>query len=169
MIHNQIDYILVHKNKKQNLQDARTYAGTETFSDHKLVVMVFENDTMKMFKAINKKKKQKVQKRFNTRKLMEMDTREEYQEKIEEEAEAAETWEVLGEICKKAAEETIGFVEKEESHATEDDEIKKMSIEQKEIRMRMMHEKKAGKVEELRLQRREKQRCIKQKLKELRS
>ena len=41
-------------------------------------------------------------------------------------------------------------------------------IEQKEIRMRMMHEKKAGKVEELRLQRREKQRCIKQKLKEIR-
>ena len=167
-IFNQIDFILVKKNMKHNLQDARTYAGTEVFSDHKLLVMVFENDIMKMFKKINKKK-EKTQRRFNTRKLLtDHEARDEYQQKLEAEAADTKTWEELGELCKKTAEEVIGYREKEESQATDDDDVKRLSLEQKEIRTKMMNEKKAEKVEQMRVERREKQRQIKQKLKEIR-
>ena len=169
LIHNQIDYILMKKNKKQNLQNARTYAGTETYSDHKLLVMVFEANWMKLYKKVNNNKKKEQKKRFNTRKLItEPETRAEYQQKLEKEAATVDTWEELGEMCKKTAEEVLGFAEKEGKGETEDTEIKQLSLQQKEIRTKMMNEKKAEKVEELRKERREKQRMIKQKLKEIR-
>ena len=37
-IFNQIDYIIVNERNRQILRDARSYSGTETTSDHRLVV-----------------------------------------------------------------------------------------------------------------------------------
>lgn len=39
--YNQIDFILVKKNLKTSLKDARSHAGTLTFTDHRLVVLTF--------------------------------------------------------------------------------------------------------------------------------
>ena len=108
VIFNQIDYILIHSNQKQNIRNARTYAGTETSSDHKLLVLDFEADWVKLYRKVNRNKEE-IQKRFNTNKLItDTDAREEYQIKLREEAEKVDTWEELSEVCKKTAEEKIG-------------------------------------------------------------
>ena len=130
-VYNQIDYILIHRNKKQNIRNARTYAGTETSSDHKLLVLEFESDWVKMYRKINKKK-EVTQKRFDTRKLIiDQKVRDEYQSKLRSEAERANTWDELSEACKKSAEEVIGYVQKNENGSVDDEEIKEMSIRQK--------------------------------------
>ena len=41
-IHNQIDYIILNQKNKQVLTDARSYGGTETSSDHRLVAARIE-------------------------------------------------------------------------------------------------------------------------------
>ena len=48
VIYNQIDYILMNKTNIQNMTNARSYAGTETFSDHRLVIMEYETNWMKL-------------------------------------------------------------------------------------------------------------------------
>ena len=41
-IYNQIDYTVLDQKRKQTLTDARSYRGTETSSDHRLVVTRME-------------------------------------------------------------------------------------------------------------------------------
>lgn len=38
-VYNQIDYLMMKKSYTHNLTEARSYAGTETYSDHRLVVI----------------------------------------------------------------------------------------------------------------------------------
>ena len=67
-IYNQIDYILVRMNRKQTLQDARSYSGTDCDSDHRLVVCHMSIKPYKMYKRIRTKKRYQIQhKRFSTR------------------------------------------------------------------------------------------------------
>ena len=155
MVHNQIDYVIINRNKKQNIRNARTYAGTETSSDHKLLVMEFESDWVKLYSKINKNKEAE-QKKFDTRKLvLDEEVRKEYQSRLSEEAESkgVNTWEELGDLCKKTAEEVIGYVKKSKDGKVEDREIKEMSIKQKDLRSKMLNEKKADKVLQMREER----------------
>ena len=41
-IYNQVDYIIMGKDKIQSMADARSYPGTETNSDHRIVVTRFQ-------------------------------------------------------------------------------------------------------------------------------
>lgn len=54
-IYNQIDYILLHKNNIQSMIDARSCSGTETFSDHRIVVTRIHLSWSKMFNNKNQK------------------------------------------------------------------------------------------------------------------
>ena len=49
LIYNQIDYIILNQKNKQVLTDARSYRGTETSSDHKLVVARIELTLAKIY------------------------------------------------------------------------------------------------------------------------
>ena len=98
-VFNQIDYILVEGNKKHCLMDARSYAGTETYSDHRLVVAKIQADWTSLYRKINKKKEATTRK-INTRRLItEEDTRKEYADKLDEKIVGLETWEELSEAC----------------------------------------------------------------------
>ena len=155
MVHNQIDYVIINRNKKQNIRNVRTYAGTETSSDHNLLVMEFESDWVKLYSKVNKNK-EATQKRFDTRKLvLDEEIRKEYQDKLSEEAksERINTWEELGEACKKTAEKVIGYVKSSKDGKVGNEEIKELSLKQKEIRNNMLNEKKADKVIKMREER----------------
>ena len=152
-VFNQIDYILIKENKKHSLRKARSYAGTETFSDHRLVVAEIEGDWTKMFMKINKSK-QKPKKRINIRKLInDEETRKEFGVKLDERIEKLEKWEEISEACLITAEEVLGFEEKGDEGKVKDEKITELSRKQKELRLKMMNEKGPDKLEKMRKER----------------
>ena len=79
------DYILIDVNKKHCLTNARSYGGTETHSDHKLVVAKIQADWMSLYLKINKKKKEERAKKVDVRRLiLDEEARKQYAEKLEE-------------------------------------------------------------------------------------
>ena len=66
-IYNQIDYIILDQHKKQSLVDARTFSGTETHSDHRLLITRIEVNWAKLYK---KALKTEFEKKFDTKKLI---------------------------------------------------------------------------------------------------
>ncbi len=167
-IYNQIDYIIINKNKKQNVRNARTYAGTETYSDHRLLVMEFEESWVKLYRKINEKKIPAMR-RLNTTKLTKDEkAQKEYRAKIAERAQTVNTWEEISEICKKTAEEVVGYATDERRDKVDDEEVRILSVEQKEIRLKQMNEKDAHKVQKWRTKRKEIMKRLKTKLKKIR-
>ena len=168
-IHNQIDYILVKTTKRHNIRNARTYAGTETYSDHKLLISEFETNWVKMYRMINKKRAPTT-KRFDTRKLItEKKVKEEYQKKLAERTRTTNTWEELSDVCKTTAEEVIGYTKNSDKQKhVDDEEIIALSCKQKQVRMNMMNEKHPDKVRKMRIERKEIQRTIQKRLKSIR-
>ena len=80
-IYNQIDYIIMNKNKVQTLTDARAYSGSETASDHRIVVARMQVLWSKIY---NNKNVNNEEKRFNTNKLInDKVIRENYQNDLE--------------------------------------------------------------------------------------
>ena len=49
-VYNQIDYIICQTNKKHILQNARSYAGTQVNSDHRLVITKLKTANCNLFK-----------------------------------------------------------------------------------------------------------------------
>ena len=72
---NQIDYVLINTRYKKGVRNSKSRPGADCGSDHNPVVMNFKNK----LKAI-KKRKTKVTKRWNLRKLKESETRERFVE-----------------------------------------------------------------------------------------
>ena len=167
-VYNQIDYVLVEGNKKQCLIDARSYAGTETFSDHRLVITKIQADWTELYRKINKRKQEQT-KKVNTRRLItEEDTRKKYSTALDERIEYLDTWEELSEACQKTAEEVLGFVEKEKPREVKDEKISKMSSEQRDIKMKMMKEKDPETLQQLKEGRKKIQKAIKKEIKLIR-
>ena len=167
-IHNQIDYILIDKNKKQNIRNSRIYAGTETYSDHRLLVAEFETDWVKLYSKINATK-QPTTKRYNIAKLTtDTKTQEAYRKKLEEGAKLANTWDELSKVCKQTAEEILGFATEEKNEQIEDETLKKLSNMQKNVRMKMMKVKDAMKITKLRKERKQIKREMEKEIKRIR-
>ena len=72
-IYNQIDYIIMGKNQIQSMTEARSYSGTETNSDHRIVVTHFQVQKSKLYQ---KEPKQLYTSKFNTEKLKDLLTKE---------------------------------------------------------------------------------------------
>ena len=84
----------------QNLINARSYAGAETFSDHRIVVMEYEDDWTKLYKTANRKRDE-TNKKINTQQLVnDEESRKMYQERLEQEMDEREidTWEELSSL-----------------------------------------------------------------------
>ena len=119
-VFNQIDYILVEGSKKHCMMDARTYAGTETYSDHRLLIAKIEADWTSLYRKINKKQTQT--KRINIRRLItDENSRKEYAAKLDERTEDLETWTEINEAVQKTAEEVLGYEEKDKAGEVKDE------------------------------------------------
>ena len=93
-IYNQIDYIICHITRKQILKNARSYAGTLTESDHRIVITEFEFNLSKMYKA----SKSKSERQYNSYLLRSsMEKREEYSNRLKAKLEEVNTEEMMWE------------------------------------------------------------------------
>ena len=80
-IYNQIDYIIINKNQTQCMTDSTSYAGTETFSDHRLVVTRYQL----IWPVVYQNNSSSSTKRFNSQKLTDTAVKEVYQKRLNEE------------------------------------------------------------------------------------
>ena len=113
----QIDYIITNRNHKHCITDARSYAGTKVFSDHRLVVARLEVNWSSLYKKVTQK--QNSTKRFNTELLTNNDqSKKEYQESLTRNHELTpasdERWDRLKGIITSTAEEIIGYQSKQQ-------------------------------------------------------
>ena len=137
-IYNQIDYILVHQNQKHELINARSFGGSETESDHKIVRMEMN---IKWCKLYRKTPKQEAIKRFDTARLVnDTDVQKSYANELNESIRGlARTgdlkWENIKNEITRVAEETIGYRKNVKHQQVHDPEIEKMSAEQQKIRL----------------------------------
>ncbi len=136
---NQIDYVIVKKDHKIMLQDARSYSGIETNTDHRLVKTTMKIEWYKVFEKKNKEKK------LNLLKLKTQDIREKYQtqtklnyeerekEKDPEEYQTPqEQWNNITNACLTAAKEILGSTER--GKRINDERIQELSEHQKKLR-----------------------------------
>ena len=78
--YNQIDYILVKKNLKTFLKDARTYAGTLTFTDHRLVILTLNTANKKV---TNKGKRYLLSQPHDFTSLQDQEIKEQFQNTLQ--------------------------------------------------------------------------------------
>ncbi len=168
IVRNQIDYILVRNYHQIFIQDSRSYAGTMSYSDHRLVMMKMKIDWRRKTPGkVNTKK-------YDIEKLKRPEFKEKYQNRVKEILSSIEAnteqerWDNIVHACHKASEEVLGKVKPRKiGKAVEDPEVKKLSEEQKKIRMDInaTHDLKLRK--ELQKERNLKHREVVKKIKEI--
>ena len=131
--YHQIDYVLCDRSRKQILRDARSYAGTRTFSDHRLVKVDMQIDPYIIYKP----KKKSPHKVINESRLKrEINICSEYKQKLasaitvteSDNASAQEKWDIMAKNIKSVAEDVLGLKQKTKQHKhTPDPDIQKLS------------------------------------------
>ena len=153
-IYNQIDYIICQANKKQILLNARSYSGTLTDSDHRLLFTTFNLDLYKIYKP----QKVTAEKQFNSYLLVnDLAKREEYRNKLEERLgmlkEDKITWENAANQITAAAHEVVGIRISNKSNRPDNPEIRELSEKQKDLRLKIAACKNSEKRKELKSER----------------
>jgi len=127
----QIEYLILKKEHQTFVNDARSYSGIETFTDHRLVKAKIN---IKWYKT----KAQKTTPKLSLEKLRDEEYRKKYQSKIKgniEEVKQATTvqekWTCTVKVCKKATEEVVGTHDRVRKN--ENEEIKKLSEEERRL------------------------------------
>ena len=153
-IYNQTDYIIMDKNQIQSMTDARSCSGTETNCDHRIVVTRFQAQWSKLYK---KKPKQLCTSKFNTEKLKDPLTKL-YQQTLTEKLSALEennsiTLHHIKNAITESARESLGFKEPNCKREKSDNQLHQMSLEQKQLRIKIRNTTDIEKIIELRRKR----------------
>ena len=133
---NQIDYILTRSEYKQFIVDSRSYNGLSINTDHRIVICKFKNIHKYLVHKNNTKKKDN----FAIENINNTNHRIKYQRKVQESLEEIvfeqlnpiEKWKKIKETTTEAAKEVFGNKEKKKNYI-ENEEIRKLSIKQKEL------------------------------------
>ena len=155
-IYNQIDYIIVQQEQKHVLEDARSYGGSETISDHKIVRMRMQIQWCRLYK---KAAKQEQAKQFDTPRLVnDQQIQKTYKSKLNERIQKLAQdgnlkWENIKEEITKTAEETIGFKKITRQKKISDPELERLSTEQQKIRLTILNSKDTTEIEQLKRKR----------------
>ena len=174
-IYNQIDFILCKQKDKTLFQNARTYNGTKTQTDHRLVKASM---VMSLWKIRNKKTKE-YNLRYDTSRLSRDDeTKLEYQEEMRnyvrtntyyETKSPQENWNNMQKGMKEAAEKKVGHSRKVgNTYDVYDEDIQELSNRQKKIRIEIDNTKEPDKKKELKAERNKIQHQISRKVQEIR-
>ena len=134
---NQIDYICVKDIKNITVTNARSYGGTRTSSDHKLVIADIK---LKWKYNITPKKTKKHN--IDYQKFTVISNQKAYQmeltsllKKSENPQNIQERWKRLVKVTQEAAVKTVGM--KNKNRKTENEKIKKLSDEQKQLKIQL--------------------------------
>lgn len=133
---NQIDYIITKQLHKNLIQNSRSYGGTETNTDHKLLIT---NVNLKWKKL---KRHKTSTNKINISKLQNDDVKMQYKiilkEKITQELKEhetpQETWTRMTKTILETAKTTIGYKDKQHNHITSE-EIKSLHQKQKKLKL----------------------------------
>jgi hypothetical protein len=116
IIHNQIDHVLVYKMRQSSIIDIHSLTGTNCDIDHYLVVVNIQ-ERLSLKKGINQ---HLVLDRYNLNKLLDHQTRKEYQVDVAnrfsvleglEISSVDDTWVKIRDSIKSSAEEKVGILE----------------------------------------------------------
>ena len=170
-IYNQIDYIIIDQKHKHSLTDARSFSGTETYSDHRIVVSRMDVNWATLYK----------QETHNTRikslniKLLAQnkDAQAQYQSMIKQQLQnevdsVADKWENTKEIIMKSAKSTIGYKPQALKHQISDGQLKEWSTAQKDLRLQIEKSKVQKTIQTLKSQRKTIVKQMRKRKKELR-
>ena len=128
-IRNQIDYVLIRNENKELITNARSYGGTKTESDHKLVKASM---AIGKWNIIQSKKNKPKQEKLNVQKLCEPESRHRYYDKLKEAATSLlSNWNNITQKCKEIAKEVVGV--KPKTKKSSNPEIKEKSEKRWEL------------------------------------
>ena len=137
-IYNQIDYIICESKFKKFLTNSRSYSGTLTFSDHRIVIAKFNIEWRRVWQT--NYKENNFNRKFSTDRLIndkqiQADYTAVLKDRIENE-EKPIRWEKLSLIIKESAINTVGHEEKRNRtpNRTYDKQIADLSQQQKTIK-----------------------------------
>ena len=147
---------MIENRFKHILTNARTYQGTLTNSDHRILIATMQIDWSTVHRNKNLPSNNKVQK-FNVSKLIhDKEIRDNYKERVHTDIANTDdkNWNNITTIMKKAAADTIG-VEKRglKRNVLYDEEIESLSNAQKKLRIEICNTNNTDKVTQLRNQR----------------
>ena len=154
-IFNQIDYIICPDDQKCNLRNARSYNGISTRSDHRLVITNMKVSQYNIYLQQNKKK-EAISNRIDYNKLVnDQRVKEQYQQKLRENLELCnkESWKDVSQTIIKTAENTVGFVKRNQKNSKSDHEIEALSEEQKKLKLKIDQCQDHNKICEMKTQR----------------
>lgn len=152
IIYNQIDYVVCSQRIKSCLVNSRSYSGTLTDSDHRIVISTMDLRPFRLYKTKTEKKENV---HINESRLVKNESiRDEFQAKIDEKIQQLEenqecVWKnvvnVINDTAKEVLSEKTGGRGKRESCQT----IQILSEKQKEIRLKIDHSKNNKKIAEM--------------------
>jgi sorting nexin-29 len=146
-IFNQIDYIICSQKIKHTLTNARSYGGTLTTSDHRMVVSSFD---LRLYRLFPQHKNKVKFDRIVPSRLANDHTREEYQKEIDDRLANLEpncTWEEIVNIVNEAAKEVLAGGTSR--CGNEGIEIAELSAKQKDLRLRIANTQDKTKAREM--------------------
>ena len=132
-IYNQTDYIILNQKPKQTLTDTPSYGGTETSSDHRLLVARMEITWSRLY---HQRMPRLHQEKFDKKHLTQSkDAQNDYNEQIIQEIKSnlhpettiTNKWDLLKSIIKNPAESQVGYKKKEKSKYISDPERERIS------------------------------------------
>ena len=140
-IYNQIDFVICKQKDKSMFQNARSYSGTSVNSDHRLLKTKMTTEWWKM-----KRGKQEKKIRIDTNRISgEQEIREEYKTNLQTRMEnepfnsmitPQENWENIMKAATETAMETAGEEKpQKQANRTYNEDIEKMTKEQKKLRL----------------------------------
>ena len=137
-VRNQIDYIITRIAHRCFVQDARSYSGTEVYSDHKLVITKMNINWHRKSKQLSRRSK-----KLNLEKLSDIETRTKYKLSVEEKLANTqktdevftpqEKWSNITKACKEASEEILGYHQKSNKCVIDTEDVQTLSRQQKEL------------------------------------
>ena len=151
-MYNQIGFILCSHKIKHTLINAWSFSGTETSSDHRLVICKLQLEKYIIFKNANKTHS----KSYNTFQLKQSEeTKNSYHQQLHENLCTMEcnSWENIWASITDAATKTIGFTKNNKKHRIHSPVVERLSNQQKGLLLRISFTVNNEKVIELKTQR----------------
>ena len=131
-VRNQIDYVITRKDQKHLITDARSFGGTYTNTDHKMVIM-----NIKLAEHKLRKNTEKGEPRLRINEFNDEEKRKKYEEatkviEVNPNSSPQEMWNTIVKKCKEVGKEILGKKEKRER--IENPTLKKLCEEKQKVK-----------------------------------
>jgi hypothetical protein len=144
--HNQIDHILVDRQRHSNILDVRSYRAADCDTDHYLVVAKVREQL-----AVNKQRSHRIHvERFNLKKLNEVEGKGQYHvevsnrfaalEDLDAEVEIKSAWEMIRENIKISAKQSLGYCEMKRHKPWFDERCSGLVYQRKQAKLQWLHD-----------------------------